>query len=67
MSDEELKKMIVKRELSDIEIIEVLQRYISDMKGTNVIVRRPSNLHSLTLMNMMYDSACKYYYDLFKI
>ncbi len=48
--------------LSDIECLNVIRRYIYDVKGIDVgTIIRPRQIFQLELMNIAFESACKYY------
>jgi chromosome segregation and condensation protein ScpB len=61
VTNEEIKEIVKKNKLSDVEQIAVIQRFIFDKKGKEVKINRPQDIYRLQLMNQMYDVALKYY------
>jgi len=71
LSDKELKEIIDKDRLTDVEMLSVIQRYIYDIRGIDVgTIVRPTGLPTvinmslitdLELMNACYNKAFGYY------
>jgi len=48
--------------LTDVDCLNVIRRYIYDVKGVDVgSIIRPRQIFQLELMNIALESACKYY------
>lgn len=71
LNNYELKSIIVKKELTDLEIIQVLNRYIYDNKNIDISISRPvgnyfiigfAPIIDVELMMKLYDVCCEYYY-----
>jgi hypothetical protein len=81
IDDKELKSILKKDKLTDIEIIEVLKRHILDTKGVTInSIERPTGevcpkamfstsglgiIIDVQLMNEMYNCSLKYYSEKF--
>lgn len=66
LNDKELKDILKENNLSSGQMIEVLIRYIYDMKKQITQIREPDNMISILRMFNMYDFAFKYYGELYK-
>lgn len=67
LGDKELKEVILKKELTDEEMLMVIQRFIFDKKKKEINIKRPDTIFRLQLMNDAYNSAVYYYLnDFFK-
>lgn len=76
IKDEEVKQIIDKRQLSDIEELQVIRRYIYDKKGVDVgEIQRPNGTLCLStfpptvdidLLVRCYNNAFAYYINKFK-
>ena len=67
LTDIELKNIINKSNLTDMEMLEIIRRYIYDMKNTDIgTINQPIDFHSLPLMDIAYSTACMYYFNKFK-
>jgi len=64
ITQEEAKRICSKTRLIDIEMLNVIERYIFDKKQTSVIINRPTNVFDINLMNVAFESACNYYLNL---
>ncbi len=75
MNLKEVKEIIDKQELSDVEVISVIEQYIFDLKGVVIKINRPVGNPCLSvfsimglksdfdLMFLMYLDCIKYYGD----
>lgn len=64
--DEEIKVIIQKNELSDIEQLAVIRRYIYDKKGIDVgKINRIRDFVQLQLLDIAYNTATGYYANKF--
>ncbi len=73
MNLKEVKEIIDKQELSDVEVISVIEQYIFDLKGVVVKINRPVGnpclslfyseglVNDFTLMWRMYLKCIEYY------
>jgi len=63
ITNEEIREIIEKVELSDIEQLDVIRRYIYDKKNIDVgKINRPGDIVQLQLMGIAYNSALEYYF-----
>ena len=49
------------KHLTDIQMLEVIERYIYEKKGIKVSIDRPENSINIQLMNIAFDVACVYF------
>lgn len=61
INDQQIKDIINSPQISDINSLEIIQRYIFDMKGIEVSINRPNNMLQLQLMNIGFEVACNFY------
>ena len=62
ITSEQAKEICNKKQLTDIECLEVVQRYIFDRKGVNVgMINRPTDILNLNLMRVAFEAASIYY------
>ncbi len=61
LNNKEIKEILAKNELADVEQIAVIERYIFDKKGVELNINRPNNVLLVQLMDHMYNCALKYY------
>ncbi len=62
ITQDEALAICKKTMLTDIEMLQVIQRYIFDRKNMSVGIVRPSDMYSIQLMNIAFNSACDYYF-----
>lgn len=74
LTEKEIKEIINKSELTDIECIELIKQYIFDLKKVKVNINRPRNITKVTnmgfvndleLMNDLYNHCVGYYTNKF--
>ena len=59
---EQAKLICSSTNLNDVECLNVIRRYIYDVKGVDVgSIVSPRQIFQLELMNIAFESACKYY------
>lgn len=56
-----LYEILDKDNLTDVEMIEVLIRYIFDRKNVEIKINRPIDLYNVQLVNIMYNCALSWY------
>lgn len=61
ITQEEAKKLLLKENISDVEVCDIIQRYIYDRKHVEIKINRPQDMIRLQLMSEMYMSALKWY------
>lgn len=74
LNKEEILIIINKKELADLECIQILEQYIYDMKQQVVKINRPKGLLTNTwppmmdveLMMRMYNKAASFYFDKYR-
>lgn len=65
ITNDEIGIIINKIETSDVEQLEVIRRYIYDIKHIDIgKINRPKNLFNIQLMSIAYEKACEYYFNL---
>jgi len=66
INDEDIKSLIQIAELQPPNKIEVIQRYIFDLKEKQVNINIPRDMINQMLMEQAYNIAKEYYLDKFK-
>ena len=62
ITQEDAKSILLLEFVNDVQLLQVIQRYIFDCKGVNVnTINRPNNQMQLILMNTAIESCLKYY------
>jgi hypothetical protein len=61
ITTEKAKELCVKKHITDIEIISVLQKYIFDRKGVSIDINRPRSVISCQLMDLMFTDCVNFY------
>ncbi len=61
LSDEKIKEIILKKELQDLEMLEVIQSYLYEKTGQNIYLKQPMNLVNTQLMLIAFDKATEFY------
>jgi hypothetical protein len=61
MSEDNIKELIKKQVVSDVECIELIQAYISEMKSESVKINKPTDPIRLHMMNELYMTALGYF------
>lgn len=74
LTEKEIKEIINKSELTDIECIELIKQYIFDLRKVKVNINKPRNITKVTnmgfvndleLMNDLYNYCVGYYTNKF--
>jgi len=58
---DEAKEISKKTELVDVQMLEVIQRFIFDKKGVVVEINRPTHDIQIQMMSIAFEAAAKYY------
>lgn len=61
ITQEDAKSILLLEFVNDVQLLQVIQRYIFDCKGVNVTINRPNNQMQLMLMNTAIENCLKYY------
>jgi hypothetical protein len=61
ITTEEAKEICLLTHLTDFQMCKVIEKYIYDLKKVTVKINRPTDLINIQLMNIAFDSACRYY------
>ena len=61
ITSEQAKEMCNKKQLTDIECLEVIQKYIFDRKGIVININRPTDILNINLMRVAFEAASIYY------
>ena len=58
-----IKEIINKKNLIDVEMLELISLYVWLRKGVRVELNRPHNPIQLQLMSQAYDKACEWLFE----
>ena len=61
ITSEQAKEICNKKQLTDIECLEVIQKYIFDRKGIVININRPTDILNINLMRVAFEAASIYY------